>query len=315
MEVKSKNKKGKPKKKGPKKFYSYFTRTILDKKLAKVKKGSSIWKIFHEPENLTIYKNPKSKEEQKWFLEKLMNNMFHYGRGEGNWTWKKIINRDSSKYVDFWKKKRNWNVEKNTWDNCDGFNISLKCLAEEYFGFKGIIKAMIGYPFITVPTLGIDKKWVGNVRTFDFHQNNLQMFRFQGHIFLKFHGEYFDVATNTRFNQDSEYIKTGQKSDIKWCDLIKKENLKLKLTGWKKSQYQKIENENSVKVATFKINRFKPKLVLQINENQYCGWALYLIIEDPKNDKNKNKVEETMSKLRQLGKTISTNDIDKAFNP
>jgi hypothetical protein len=127
-------------------------------------------------------------------LRKVMKSFYDYGRA--NWTWAQNAGPAAA----------NGGLVKGAINAvaCGSFNHNFKWLAENGLGINGITSRQYTGQFLTMPGgMGIDSKWVGNVRTSTEGFPQLKCFKFSGH--------YWVVHGGINYNHDGDHLgQTGK---------------------------------------------------------------------------------------------------------
>jgi hypothetical protein len=132
-------------------------------------------------------------------LRKLMKSFYEFGRG--HWTWTQNAGGAAA----------NGGLVKSLISGvaCGSFNHNFKWLAENALAITGITTGQETAQFLTMPeSVGIDSKWVGNVRTATKIFTNLKCFKFSGHYWVMHGGVNYDVCYNNTFTTTSQIIWT-----------------------------------------------------------------------------------------------------------
>jgi hypothetical protein len=132
-------------------------------------------------------------------LRKLMKSFYDYGRL--HWTWTQSAGVAAA----------NGGLVRGMISAvaCGSFNLNFKWLAENGLGITGITNGQENSQFLTLPgRMGIDSRWVGNVRTDRQGFPELKSFKFQRHNWVVHGGTNYDVCFNQTFATHTEIIWT-----------------------------------------------------------------------------------------------------------
>ena len=98
--------------------------------------------------------------------------------------------------------------------NCGGFNATARWIGTRVLGLSDtfFVNSSTLARFITKPdTVGIDRKWPGNVRTLTTNFKHLKAYFFTSHSFSAYNGTMLDASTDTMDFRDA--------TDLYWFDL------------------------------------------------------------------------------------------------
>jgi hypothetical protein len=116
---------------------------------------------------------------------------------------------------------------------CGSFNRNFKWLAETGLGITGITSGSENSQFLTMPgSVGIDSRWVGNVRTSTQVFSDLKCFKFSGHYWVIHGGVHYDVCYNRTFANANEII---------WTKLLRPDRQLLGKGGLREGDFYKLE--------------------------------------------------------------------------
>jgi len=287
--------------------------------------------ILRSPHNLLNENDPATNAAKRRMLEMATTNIFEYGR-RNRWSWSIMPNpgnkakfsiamirrlqiampdgipqtplggqRTASEYIDI----PGWGLMAGhtKWDNCGGFNSSLVFLARHVFNFQGVETAAISGDFLTAPLPGgtIDSYYQPTVRTFGKSYDQVNLYFFTGHEFVKFDNYYFDVTANKVFQQAARYTLAGQRSEEKYCDLRKVTDANVK-NRFQNATVFEVLNDDAVINGTVAMPGARRKYLVQLVDNKYNHWAGYLLTAQA------GLSQQTLDKFREMGPAIMRED-------
>jgi hypothetical protein len=263
--------------------------------------------ILRSPHNLIQAALPGTNAQKRHILGLATTNIFEYGR-LNRWSWVAMPNPGNmAKFATAliqdlgiampdgipgaWGGGERDNVPLpgwgllagyTKWDNCGGFNSSLAFLARHVFDFAGVETAAISGDFLTsrLPAGTIDPVYGATVRTYGRTYQQVNMYFFTGHEFVKFDNHYFDVTANQVFQQAARYTLLGQHSDEKYCDLRKVTNVVVK-AQFQNAEVFEVLNENIVTNGEVGMPNVTQKYLVRVQDNKYNHWSGYLLTALP----------------------------------
>ncbi len=164
------------------------------------------------------------------------------------------------------------------WDNCGGFNSSLLFLIKHVLNLAGAETAAISGDYLTcrLPDGTIDPVFQSTVRTFGRHYDQIFMYYFTGHEFVKYDNHYFDATANKVFHQAGRYTLVGQHSDGKYCDLRKVTDPVVK-ARFQNAELFEVINEDIVTNGEIGMPNITQKYLVRVIANKYNHWSGYLL--------------------------------------
>lgn len=172
--------------------------------------ASPAYHILSGPQALTVHQTPEVQ------LAALMQNYLSYGRGRGGWSWVSALGNANGVNSFNEPRARGLNLLNGavTETNCDGFRQGFWNLATHVLEIQGIGYADIGPiangGYLTKPGgTTIDAHWLGNVRTDNQTFEQLGVYKFSEHHFLRYHGRYYDPTVNATY---------AVVDDMKWAE-------------------------------------------------------------------------------------------------
>jgi hypothetical protein len=266
--------------------------------------------ILREPNNILQMPDPATNADRRTILRMATQNIWTYGR-QKQWAWGIMPNPGNKARFDrrLIEKRQillpdgvppaplggnrvsstalileGWGLLAgiSSWDNCAGFNSSLIFLARHVFGFANVEKAAISGDYITarVPNGTIDPLYEPTVRTFSRSYNEVHLYFFTGHEFVKFDNRYFDVTTNTVFDQAHTYALAGHQSDGKYCDLTRINTPAIR-QQYPRREVFNVSNANLVTNGEIGMDNGMGKRLYKVIDNKYNHWSGYLLTAMP----------------------------------